>query len=358
MEEDNNPKVFISYSQDSLAFADQVLEFSNKLRSEGIDTILDQYEESPAEGWPRWMDRNIDKADYVLVIGSNGYYQKVMGNVEQGTGKGVLWEGNIIYQKLYNSSSNNTKFIPVIFEKGDEKYIPTPLQGSTYYNVSVENEYDRLYWRLRGVTSKKKPELGKLRPLPGKERKTLFFTSMIDIPTWDKAKWKGAGFLIGDLPLPTLMLPFTNESSARKIFQDWIKALGSVDKNDDIRIALVEGDVPHEPAGYFILIGTNLDEAIKRANKSGLKNDELMIMNVQRFIRANPTDNFAAYKTFRKIYESQGEYYLIPAIYDEKRGIMPIRELRIRKKALIYRNLVDIKEGDEDSVLLKYKGAK
>ena len=356
--EEKNPIVFISYSQDSMAFADRVLEFSNKLRSEGIDTILDQYEESPAEGWPRWMDRNIDKADYVLVIGSNGYYQKVMGNAEQGTGKGVLWEGNIIYQKLYNSSSINTKFIPVIFEKGDEKYIPTPLQGSTYYNVSVENEYDRLYWRLRGVTSKKKPELGKLRPLPSKERKTLFFTSMIDVPTWDKAKWKGAGFMIGYLPLPTLMLPFTNESAARKIFQDWIKNIGNVDKDDDIRIALVEGDIPGEPAGYFILIGTNLDEAIKRANNSGLKNDELMIMNVQRFIRANPTDNFAAYNTFRKFYESQGEYYLIPAIYDQKRGIMPIPELRIRKKALIYRNLVDIKEGDEDSILLTYKGEK
>ena len=150
-----NPIVFISYSQDSMAFADRVLEFSNKLRSEGIDTILDQYEESPAEGWPRWMDRNIDKADYVLVIGSNGYYQKVMGNAEQGIGKGVLWEGNIIYQKLYNSSSINTKFIPVIFEKGDEKYIPTPLQGSTYYNVSVENEYDRTYYVSTSVSQYK-----------------------------------------------------------------------------------------------------------------------------------------------------------------------------------------------------------
>ena len=73
--EEKNPIVFISYSQDSIVFADRVLEFSNKLRFEGIDTILDQYEESPSEGWPRWMDRNIDKADFVIVIGSNGYYK-------------------------------------------------------------------------------------------------------------------------------------------------------------------------------------------------------------------------------------------------------------------------------------------
>ena len=46
MESHDNPIVFISYSQDSLSFSDKVLDFSNRLRSEGIDAILDQYEEA------------------------------------------------------------------------------------------------------------------------------------------------------------------------------------------------------------------------------------------------------------------------------------------------------------------------
>ena len=54
-----NPVVFISYSQDSIFFSDQVLKFSNKLRSEGIDAVLDQYENAPAEGWPRWTEKQI-----------------------------------------------------------------------------------------------------------------------------------------------------------------------------------------------------------------------------------------------------------------------------------------------------------
>lgn len=41
MAQQENPIVFISYSQDSLSFADQVLSFANKLRREGIDAILD-----------------------------------------------------------------------------------------------------------------------------------------------------------------------------------------------------------------------------------------------------------------------------------------------------------------------------
>lgn len=41
MVQQKTPIVFISYSQDSLSFADQVLSFANNLRSEGIDAILD-----------------------------------------------------------------------------------------------------------------------------------------------------------------------------------------------------------------------------------------------------------------------------------------------------------------------------
>ena len=48
-------KVFISYSQDSKTHKDQVLALADKLNADGIDTILDQYEESPPEGWPLWM---------------------------------------------------------------------------------------------------------------------------------------------------------------------------------------------------------------------------------------------------------------------------------------------------------------
>jgi SEFIR domain len=50
---------FISYSRDSALHEEKVLSLSDKLRSEGIDCVLDQYESSPPEGWPKWMDREI-----------------------------------------------------------------------------------------------------------------------------------------------------------------------------------------------------------------------------------------------------------------------------------------------------------
>ncbi len=354
MGQHENPIVFISYSQDSVAFADRVLSFSNKLRSEGIDAILDQYEEAPAEGWPRWMENSINKADYVIVIGSAGYYDKIYGKVEQGKGRGVKWEGNIIYQKLYMSDSINTKYIPVIFNENDLEYIPAPLQGSTYYNVSDTASFDKLYWRLRGVTSKEKPPLGKLRPLPTKERKTLFVTSLIDLEAWDNAVWRGAGFVLGYMPLPTLLLPFVNEKYAIKIFEDWIATIGKDDKKEDIRIALVEGDVEGEASGYYVVVGNNIDEAVKRAEASGSPIDELLIFNVSRIIRANPTDKFQAYNYFKDAYNNYGEYMLMPAVINEKTGqIKPLPLYGIHKKQLIYRHISDITENDQDAILLQ-----
>ncbi len=354
VEQHENPIVFISYSQDTVAFADKVLAFSNRLRSEGIDAILDQYEEAPTEGWPRWMENSINKADYVIVVGSKGYYDKIYGNVEQGKGRGVKWEGNLIYQKLYMSDTINEKYIPVVFDEKDLEYIPTPLQGSTYYNVSDDTRFDKLYWRLRGVTTKEKPPLGKLRPLPEKERKTLFVTSMIDLDAWNNAVWRGAGFVLGYLPLPTLLLPFVNEKYAIKIFEDWISTVGKDDKHEDIRIALVEGDVPGEAAGYYVVVGNNIDEAVKRAEASGSSIDELMILNVSRIIRANPTDNFQAFNYFKEAYNEYGEYVLMPAVLNERTGqIKPLPKYGIHKKKLLYRHISDITENDQDAILLQ-----
>jgi TIR domain len=70
------PIVFISYSHDSPEHADRVLALSDHLRADGIDCILDQYEDSPPEGFPRWMDRHIRAADFVLMICTPTYHRR------------------------------------------------------------------------------------------------------------------------------------------------------------------------------------------------------------------------------------------------------------------------------------------
>ena len=123
------PTVFISYSHDSPEHADRVLALSDHLRADGIDCILDQYQDSPPEGFPRWMDRQIRAADFVLMICTPTYYHRVMGEEEPGKGHGVAWESTLIYQYIYNEGTSNTRFIPILLEGAHESAIPVPWQG-------------------------------------------------------------------------------------------------------------------------------------------------------------------------------------------------------------------------------------
>lgn len=116
-------EVFISYSWDSEDHVRSVLQFSDRLRSEGIDCVLDQYEVSPPEGWPRWMDRKIRDAQFVLMVCTETYYKRVMGDEEAGKGLGVRWEGGLIYQHIYNAGTMNNKFIPVLMRGEDQPFI-------------------------------------------------------------------------------------------------------------------------------------------------------------------------------------------------------------------------------------------
>lgn len=169
------PRVFISYSHDSREHADCVLDLSNRLRADGVDSHIDQYEMSPPEGWPRWMVNRIEGADFVLVVCTETYERRFRGRKGPGKGLGATWEGAIITQEIYDAATNNVQFIPVLFSSQDSVHIPIILRGATYYRLDTEEGYEDLYRRLTNQPRVQKPELGKPRPMPPIERKQDFF---------------------------------------------------------------------------------------------------------------------------------------------------------------------------------------
>jgi hypothetical protein len=46
-----HPRVFISYSHDSPEHKQRVLALSDRLRNDGIEAELDQYQTRPPQGW-------------------------------------------------------------------------------------------------------------------------------------------------------------------------------------------------------------------------------------------------------------------------------------------------------------------
>lgn len=357
----NIPKVFISYAHDTEQFADKILDFSNTLRSLNIDANIDQYEESPAEGWPRWMDNQIEKSDYVLIVCTQLYYDKVM-NFKSGEGKGVNWELNIIYQHLYESCCNNTKFIPIIFNDYNTAKILKPLQSSTYYYVDREKELKKLCNRLKGIKNTIKPPLGNEEEvvLQQKERKNMFITSMIDLKTWDKAKWCGVTYMFdyeNEAP-PIMALLYKNKDSATKIFKDWKKLCGD-NIFSDIDISIIEKKNIGSRDGYFMHITSNIDECIKRAENQGCSVYETLFTVISRYQYMDIDVFRNNLSVFKKQLEINKEFYIAPAIVNNINkeitmdNIKVGTHLKIKMNKIKFMNFQDITENDIEYCVVK-----
>ena len=140
------PRVFISYSQDSDDHKQRVLELTQALRADGIDAVIDQFDDNPAQGWPRWMLDEIAAAQFVLLVVSEGYKKKAEGQVPRGAGRGVKWESHLTIQEIYDADAHNEKFIPVLLEGVTDEAIPQALRAWTYY--SWPNSSEALLRRL------------------------------------------------------------------------------------------------------------------------------------------------------------------------------------------------------------------
>lgn len=282
-------KVFISYAWEDERFAQVILDFSNKLRANGIDSNIDQYEENPDMGWPIWMEQQIEASDYVLVVATKTYLDKFL---QAQQGKGVSWEICSIYQSLYNLQGHNDKFIPVVFNEKDKEYILKALQPYTNYNVITQ--FDKLINRLKGIKNIKKPPV--IETLPQKNRKNLFVSTPIDIELWDRAKWRGITFLITPGKRYVLGFLYAGEKiAAKKIFSQWQKT-NNID--DYIIISFIEGNIDGLPQnGYTCLVAPNLDAMINRMNNEEAE----LVLSISRFQRMYPADNFTMFNNFKKI---------------------------------------------------------
>lgn len=349
-------EVLISYSWDSEAHVKSVLALSDRLRSDGIDCVIDQYEVSPPEGWPRWMERKIVGSELVIVVCTQTYLARVMGEEEPGKGNGVKWEGNIIYQHLYNQGGENRKFIPVLMQESDKGYIPIPLQGASYFCIETDAGYQRLYSRLLGLPPAEKPPLGQRPAMPKKNVQTdisSFLRTPIDIPLWDRAGWRGAAFQVIPGSLPVLGLAFTNREAALKIFREWRTRYGDVDTDEELRIAIIEGEIPGEDPGYTVHVGLNFENVFERYKQAGLEPDKNTFFALTtRLNRMNPKPGSPYLALFKKAYEEAGAFLLIPVVLEADGSMERIAELGIRKGSLYFRQSADIPPGDIDSIVL------
>jgi hypothetical protein len=127
-----------------------VRQFAERLRENGVEVALDQWELQPGDMLPAFMERAVRENDYVLIVCTPHYAER--SNRRLG---GVGYEGDIMTAEVLNTR-NRRKFIP-IFRMGDrwENAAPTWLHGA--YRVDLrgnpyaEEQFQDLLTTLHGL---------------------------------------------------------------------------------------------------------------------------------------------------------------------------------------------------------------
>lgn len=189
---------------------------------------------------------------------------------------------------------------------------------------------------------------------PGKRvaptnHKQLGVKSVIDLPTWDAAVWRGCGYLqMGhDLP-PLIALLFENGAAGRKIFERWRERFGDKDLKEEIAISIIR-DLPGQNPHHYLVQITSSISSNERADVMytvPMRSHEMMPANsdnLERFL--------GAYKRF-------GVYAIMPGLLPSTTGAQPefSFDLAIEKRALTVTQAANVGQNQPESVALAIRG--
>lgn len=160
----NNPKVFISYSWHPEENKIRVEQLARRLMSDGIDVTLDVWSLKDGQDKYVFMEKMVTDSDInkVLIICNRDYAEKA--DCRKG---GVGTESTIMSDEIY-SKADQTKFLPVVFEKDNDGMIYKPhfLKSRIHIDMSSDDCYEMGYDQLlRNIFDKpliKKPALGSM----------------------------------------------------------------------------------------------------------------------------------------------------------------------------------------------------
>ena len=173
------PKVFISYSWHPEENKIRVQRLAERLMSDGVDVILDVWSLQDGQDKYVFMEKMVTDPEIkkVLVVCNKDYAEKA--NSRKG---GVGTESTIMSDEIY-SKAEQTKFLPIVFEKGDnqEIYMPHFMKSRIYVDMSSEDCYEQGYDQLlRDIYEKplvKKPSLGSMPAYLENGQPTLLSTA-------------------------------------------------------------------------------------------------------------------------------------------------------------------------------------
>jgi len=135
------PKLFISYSHDNDEHKDWVLQLATRLRSNGVDVLLDRWKLGLGQDLAAFMERGLSASNRVLCVCSDKYVEKA----NSGTG-GAGYEKQIITAELL--SNLNTNWVIPLIRNNELSKLPTFLGSRLYLDFKNNSLYEAKYEEL------------------------------------------------------------------------------------------------------------------------------------------------------------------------------------------------------------------
>ncbi len=176
-------------------------------------------------------------------------------------------------------------------------------------------------------------------------------------PLWAIARWSGVSYQwhpTSEAP-PVMGLAFENFDVGLEIFREAKRLLNHVDQRDEIRISIIEDEVPrkkhpgqehsaqeHRP-GYSVHLGADPDALCLHATMEGFVVDPKIVPFLGQWNRHYPVlGTPAALPRFKQEFETHQEFLLAPAVPRPDGNLSMEPRLGIIKKVIHFRQLSDI----------------
>ncbi len=181
----------------------------------------------------------------------------------------------------------------------------------------------------------------------------FFVHSLIDVDKWNVAGWNGISYLHDPqgVNLPCFGIFFENIEAGKQIFSDWRVRLGKIDEYDELRIAIIEGEIPGLKKGYSVHISSDLENIKRRARAEGKDISAEYFVISGRVHRMTPDPGSPHLPRFKQEYARHGRYYLIPVSRSTSGQPIPHLEYAIGKTKIHFRDALEITKRDMDSTV-------
>jgi hypothetical protein len=182
-----------------------------------------------------------------------------------------------------------------------------------------------------------------------KSHRGISIRSVVDVHAWDRARWRGCGYLqMPGLQDPFMAFLFEDAAAARKIFERWRARFGEDDANEQIGISIIRHLPDTNPHHYCVQIASN--DAVSCAAAS-----RTPVLVATRSMTMEP-ENSRNLEMFLDGYRRVGGFYLMPAVGMARPEFFS--DLAIRKRRLTVKSAADVREHDIEAAALRLRGLK